>query len=230
MMNLKYYLRGLGIGIVVTALIMGITASRKEPLSNAEIKERAKALGMVEQSEGTLLNDFETKESPSTEPEKTDETLNPTPEADITEPDGDTVADVEDVEEKQEVSTPETPAEVLDPTPEPDVTEPEADADPTPEVLAGEETEQGEENQVSGGGMMLQIARGDGSYAVSKKLEEAGLVDSATDYDLFLYQNGYDKKIRQGVLKFRQARTVKRLQRLYAEWNKISCTKKIIMV
>ncbi|MDE7287252.1 MAG: hypothetical protein K2N55_10485, partial [Lachnospiraceae bacterium] len=55
-MNLKYYLRGLGIGIVVTAIIMGI-ASRggKEELSNEEIKERAKALGMIEES--TVLAD-----------------------------------------------------------------------------------------------------------------------------------------------------------------------------
>ena len=55
-MNLKYYLRGLGIGIVMTALIMGITAAGKnKPLSDSEIIERAKALGMTEES--TLLAD-----------------------------------------------------------------------------------------------------------------------------------------------------------------------------
>ena len=49
-MNLKYYLRGLGVGIVVTSLILGIgLGSRKETLSNEEIKERARALGMVEE-------------------------------------------------------------------------------------------------------------------------------------------------------------------------------------
>ena len=58
MMNLKYYLRGLGIGIVITALIMGIAAGgKKETLSNEEIKERAQALGMVEES--TVLADVE---------------------------------------------------------------------------------------------------------------------------------------------------------------------------
>ena len=50
-MNLKYYLRGLGVGIVVTSLILGIgLGSRKETLSNEEIKERARELGMVEES------------------------------------------------------------------------------------------------------------------------------------------------------------------------------------
>ena len=33
-----------------------------------------------------------------------------------------------------------------------------------------------------------------------KKLEEAGLIESASEYDLFLYQNGYDKKIRAGTV------------------------------
>ena len=38
-MNLKYYLRGLGVGIVVTALIMGISlGGKKESLSDKEIK------------------------------------------------------------------------------------------------------------------------------------------------------------------------------------------------
>lgn len=56
-MGLKYYLRGLGVGIVVTALIMGIAASgnSRETLSDDEIKKRAKELGMVEES--TVLAD-----------------------------------------------------------------------------------------------------------------------------------------------------------------------------
>lgn len=57
-MKLKYYLRGLGIGIIVTAVIMGIASgNRKETLSDREIKERAAALGMVEQ--GSSLADME---------------------------------------------------------------------------------------------------------------------------------------------------------------------------
>lgn len=47
-MNLKYYLRGLGLGIIVTAIIMGLSANSREHLSDDEIRERAKQLGMVE--------------------------------------------------------------------------------------------------------------------------------------------------------------------------------------
>ena len=48
-MKLKYYLRGLGVGVICTAIIMGIALSgnKKEKLTDAEIIERARLLGMV---------------------------------------------------------------------------------------------------------------------------------------------------------------------------------------
>ena len=61
-MNLKYYLRGLGIGIIVTALILGFSVGGKEKtLSNEEIKERAKELGMTE--ENVVLADLVSDDS-----------------------------------------------------------------------------------------------------------------------------------------------------------------------
>ena len=56
-MKLKYYLRGLGIGIVVTALLMGFATRERLPLTDAEIKARARALGMVE-SDSVQLSDI----------------------------------------------------------------------------------------------------------------------------------------------------------------------------
>ncbi len=48
-MNLKYFLRGLGIGIVGTVIIFNIFGNKpeKEVLTDAEIIERAQTLGMV---------------------------------------------------------------------------------------------------------------------------------------------------------------------------------------
>lgn len=56
-MKLKYYLRGLGIGMVVTALIMGIVTGEQGALTDAEIKAAALKLGMVE-SESLKLSDL----------------------------------------------------------------------------------------------------------------------------------------------------------------------------
>ncbi len=56
-MKLKYYLRGMGIGIILTAIVMGFAlGGRKATLSDAEIIQRAKSLGMVDGDSGVLLD------------------------------------------------------------------------------------------------------------------------------------------------------------------------------
>jgi len=54
-MRLRSYLRGLGIGMVVTSLVMGYASSGKD-LTDAQIRQRAKQLGMVE-GKDTVLAD-----------------------------------------------------------------------------------------------------------------------------------------------------------------------------
>jgi len=55
-MKLKYYLRGMGIGVILTAIIMGFAlGARNAPVSDAEVIEKAKGLGMVE---GGVLSDY----------------------------------------------------------------------------------------------------------------------------------------------------------------------------
>lgn len=55
-MKRKYYMRGLGIGILVTAILMSVTIHGKtEELTNEEIMERARELGMVERYDSTVL-------------------------------------------------------------------------------------------------------------------------------------------------------------------------------
>lgn len=81
-MKLKYYLRGLGIGMIVTALILGISFSHRQgqetqTLTDDQIRERAEQLGMVDSSELTLAalqNSVQQQTQASTEePETTPE-------------------------------------------------------------------------------------------------------------------------------------------------------------
>ncbi|MDE7353746.1 MAG: hypothetical protein K2O06_11965, partial [Acetatifactor sp.] len=64
-MKLQYYLRGLGIGIIVTALVMGITKDRNEPLTDAEIRAMALEIGMVD-SNSLKLTDTQASGGPGT--------------------------------------------------------------------------------------------------------------------------------------------------------------------
>ena len=54
-MRLSSYMRGLGIGMVVAALLMGVS---RQPVSltDREIKEKARKLGMVEKDSVPLSN------------------------------------------------------------------------------------------------------------------------------------------------------------------------------
>lgn len=251
-MGLKYYLRGLGVGIVVTALIMGIATNvQKETLSDEEIKERARALGMVEKS--TVLADTIGQEGqnpgngeedpvqlPASEEEKQETGSDPEKMSEMEETGPDSSADPQESASASAspVKTPETsavptatpeaaPTATKEPTPVPTATPqkkvepektpektPEATATPkasqtpspkatatpkaTPTPTAEPDTSAQEAEKEQEGGVSIHVEGGESSFTVCRKLEQAGLVTSASEFDTYLCQNGYDKKIRAG--------------------------------
>ena len=169
-MERKYYLRGLGIGIVVTAIIMGIATSGKRGMTDEEIIARAKELGMVE---NTVLS------------EKTEEEAETEADVDI--------ANAEDATEKsaiEETKKPETSTEQKQNTTE-ETKKPETSTE-------RQTTADKKEDITSAVVKTITVNSGDGSYTVAKKLAEAGVVTSAENFDTYLCQNGYDKKLRTG--------------------------------
>lgn len=48
-MKLRYYLRGLAVGIVLATLVLTISNAGNRPLTDAQIRQRAAELGMVEE-------------------------------------------------------------------------------------------------------------------------------------------------------------------------------------
>lgn len=74
-MKLKYYLRGMGIGIIVTTIILAISFSHREvEISDEEIMARAAALGMVMQQEDKEPDATEAQEVMDAEPDAEAET------------------------------------------------------------------------------------------------------------------------------------------------------------
>lgn len=201
-MNLKYYLRGLGIGIIVTAVIMGIAlGGKKQELSNEEVKERARELGMIEEStvladaaanlQAELNKDNENDKGPEAISTKSPEpTAEPAPEA---------------VQTSMPSATP-SPTKTGEPSAEPTMEKtsepsqtPASGATSEPAAVPTEKPAQTNEGEQNAGTVTIQINSGDGSLTVSRKLEQAGLVASASDFDLYLCQNGYDKRLNVGT-------------------------------
>ena len=201
-MNLKYYLRGLGVGIVVTALIMGISlGGKKESLSDKEIKARASELGMVEAGT-TLKENLPEKEEQQEKDEPASdvqETAKPVPQDENQSPEPDQSPEMnqpQSAEDTQEAKEQETMG-LEENLREADASEEEAsDQNTLSENVAATETEPvSTANKES---ITIEVRKGDGSYTVCKRLEEAGLIASATSFDTFLCENGYDKRIRSG--------------------------------
>ena len=206
-MERKYYLRGLGLGIAMTAIIMGVALSGNKTMTDKEIIARAKELGMVE---NTVLSDMsdENTDNNSADEQDTDSQQN-TVDAEPDTPVKDDVAaagegnesgDNADEGTGSDVSADET-ADAEDGEQE-DITGTVDDRGTDP-VQQERESDKPEENVneiiTSAAIKTITVNSGDGSYTVAKKLADVGVVTSAETFDTFLCQNGYDKRLRPGT-------------------------------
>lgn len=209
-MNLKSYSRGIGAGLILAALVLGF--SSKERLSDAEIKKRAAELGMTESA---ILTESANKEkdtessvkeaqtsddkdvtSIATDTGKKEEIAVKTDDTDkvpaFIEPDKETVPPIvnesdsdETKEEKESLNKDITE----DANEKEEVTPPSINPLPSDEkgFIPGED------------GVVITVIRGDSSVSVARRIYEAGLVESAVEFDKYLCDNGYDKVISVGT-------------------------------
>lgn len=193
-------MRGLGIGIVVTALIMGIATKDGRPLTDAEIKAAAAKLGMVE-SGSLKLTDLPQgggTESPKHDPEGEKMSEPEGGEAGPDGQDGDESEDRGEGEESEgEEPTPDpAPTPESAPTPEPTPT-PTTTPEPTPEPTPNPESTSEESSDVET--VRITISSGTGSRTVCNRLAEAGLIENAAAFDEYLIDSGYSKRISAGT-------------------------------
>lgn len=173
-MKLKYYMRGLGIGIILTTLILTIS-NKNEKLTDQEIIKRAEALGMVMEDEQNQKLEQVIKESmPIDQP-----TTTPVEETD-TEP---TIAPTI-MPTSQPTSTPEP---TVKPTPEPTV-------EPTPASVDKGKSEKDKIKQIS-----FTIERGMSSGKVAELLVEVGLIEDAKEFNEYIIDKGKASIIRVGT-------------------------------
>ncbi len=62
-MKLKYYLRGLAVGVILTTIILSIANAGNKPLTDTQIRKRALELGMVEGDSVKLSDVAESSET-----------------------------------------------------------------------------------------------------------------------------------------------------------------------
>lgn len=179
-MKLKYYLRGLGIGIIVTTLVLMVAFSgKKEKLSDQEIMQRAEQLGMVMADEGQTETGTEENTGTEAQPE--------------------TEQDVQNTEAGTEENADENTENASEPETEPQT---EAAAEPAaPEDTTGNVV--GEVKQETSSEVAFTVKSGESSDTVAFNLYKAGLVDDATAFNRYMISKGYDSRLRTGDFKIR---------------------------
>ena len=214
-MRLKYFLRGVGIGILVTTIILTATHASERRMSDSEVIDRAIELGMS-------FSASHSGQQSGTEEASTDESSTGQ------ETSGDDVMD--DLQHDGETET-----EMGSQSPSETVSESTSDGEASPgkesEAVTGmttqaitETTETTTElttennNAGSAAGVMnnevtctINITKGMSSRTVCDMLKQNGIIEDAADFDRYLIKTGYDDKISVGEVEVNSGMTYEEL-------------------
>jgi hypothetical protein len=206
-MKLKFFMRGLGIGIILATLIFTLS-NTKEKLSDQEIMNRATELGMV------------TEEESDRELNQLLENINPT----VTVEPSAAPTDTPTAVPTQAATVTPTPAPTAVPTvtPVPAVTKvptvtnvPEKADTPTkaPEQQIGDttQTDTSDNSQGTGEEISFTIKSGMSSGQVALLLVEKGLIEDEDDFNKYIEASGKASVIRVGTYSLPKGSTYKEI-------------------
>lgn len=214
-MRLKYFLRGVGIGILVTTIILTATHASERRMSDSEVIDRAIELGMS-------FSASHSGQQSSTEESSPEES------SAGQENSGDDVTD--DLQHESETET-----EMGSQSPSETVSELAGDGEALPgkesEAVTGMTTQATtettteltteNENDGSAAGVMnnevtctISITKGMSSRTVCDMLKQNGIIEDAADFDRYLIKTGYDDKIRVGEVEVNSGMTYEELTAL----------------
>lgn len=178
-MKIKYYLRGLGTGIIFTAIVLMIIYSYRT--TDSKTIERARELGMImpEEASKQAVKDKEKNTGNNSTGDLTSEENTEDENTSGSEGNSDTPEQTSQNNGGEENTT----------------VEPVTSEPPTEEPTT--------ENQTNGGReITFTISGGMYSETVSQRLNELGVIDDAAGFNRYLVENGYAGKIRIGTYTF----------------------------
>ncbi|MBE5936406.1 MAG: endolytic transglycosylase MltG [Lachnospiraceae bacterium] len=210
-MKHKYFLRGVGLGIMISAILLSISYNFKS-ISDEEIISRAKKLGMVYEDDtiqATYIPLMTNMPEMTLDPQMTNE-----PSKGEVSGEGEVSDDVNDVTEQPTVSddaadvteapsvhddttgvpeSPIVPEDTTNVTDSPTVSDDVANVTEPPVVTSKETNDKKESEKVVKA--VLKINRGDWSRIVSENLEKLGIIEDSAAFDKYLVDNNYAGRI-----------------------------------
>lgn len=202
-MRLKYFLRGVGIGIIVTTIILTITHASDRKMSDSEVIDRAIELGMsfsASHSEQQGETEESSPNESSTEQETSGDEVTDGPQYE-SESESETEMETESQSTSETVTESTDGGEVL----------PEKESEIITETATQEITEIAAESTIELITCTISITKGMSSRTVCDMLKQNGIIDDAADFDRYLIKTGYDDKIRVGEVEVNSGMTYEEL-------------------
>lgn len=171
-MKLKYYLRGIGIGIIVTTIILTISFSgRKEEISDEEVIARATQLGMVMQEDEPVEEETESTEQREKQ-----------------------VGDMSEPEEAEDTQALESSGQEESGIQQPEQESISGQNDAIEQDMSQNDTVSENESEM----FRLIIQKGDVCRVVCEKLAEGGVITDSEALRKYLFEIGYASNMSVG--------------------------------
>ena len=197
-MKLKYYLRGVGIGIIFATLVMTVSSlMHKYNITDEYIIKEARKLGMVMRDEinnnSGLLGKDDTEETQDTQGSESESQTPPPSESESQTPPPSESESQTPPPSESESQTP-LPSESESQTPPP--SESESQTPPQSESESQEPPASEEKKYVT-----VTIVSGDYARQVAEKVRDAGLIEDAEDFRKYIGRQGYGQLFHAGTYK-----------------------------
>ncbi len=202
-MKLKSYLRGIGAGMIVAALVMGasipkdkapdvyknetLKESVKKDNDTSEVKDNPQIVASVDVKDNLSSDEILPGNDENIVSEGSLEGVTDNNKAIEPEKENPSEEEIKNQEEKPEDPKKEEPKQEEPKQEEPKKEEPETQ---TPDSLPKQE--------FTGETFTLKVISGDDSVSVSRRLYEAGLIESVSSFDDYLCEHRYDRFIGVG--------------------------------
>lgn len=204
-MKLKYYLRGLGLGIIFTSIILAVAYSQNKGLTtDSEVMKRASELGMIStETESSGLFDQEGTENMGTETEDEGQTSQS---EESSQQAGDQTSQL------AQTTQPEAQSSQQEEVPQQPGTSDNQSEQITPQESQLVDSQQSAEQTVQSGAdereyIVIEIVRGEVCRQIAEDLQAHGLVDDAESFRLYMQQKNYDNSIRVGSVPIKKGAT-----------------------
>lgn len=193
-MKFKYMIRGMGIGVIITAAFMGaysrqaVADARVAVLREYGFGEESRLVGETEDSSESSSEELSVVEQTTMRDEEKESEI-------------ESVLDAAKQSEQSDMTEPGTDSGEQEPLQSSDV-DAAGEGSPDvndPEPSTGSVVTPPDEGGAVDGVVEIVIASGDDSGTVARKLYNAGLIENAAEYDAFLMQHGYDKRLSTGT-------------------------------